>query len=69
MIAKLIVFEKDRNSCLALANRCLEECTIEGIKTNIPLLQELIRDKDFISGKIHTGFIQQWIDRKNKTNT
>ncbi len=66
MIAKLIVRENNRKNCIQLAQRCLEECTIEGIKTNIPLLQQLIQEEDFISGNIHTGFIQNWLDRCHK---
>ncbi len=63
MIAKLIVRESNRKKCILLAQRCLEECTIEGIKTNIPLLQELIMEEDFINGNINTGFIQSWLDK------
>jgi len=65
MIAKLIVREKDRNHCLSIAKRSLEECTIEGIKTNIPLLLQLLEHPHFQKGVIHTGFIQQWLDERN----
>ncbi|OGS47850.1 MAG: acetyl-CoA carboxylase biotin carboxylase subunit, partial [Erythrobacter sp. RIFCSPHIGHO2_12_FULL_63_10] len=43
MIAKLIVYGRTREGCLMRLRRALEEMVIEGVKTNIPLHQELIR--------------------------
>ena len=57
MIAKLIVKAENRTTCIQLAKRCLEEFTIEGIKTNIPLHLKIINDPDYIAGKIDTNFI------------
>lgn len=57
MIAKLIVKAENRTSCIQLAKRCLEEFTIEGIKTNIPLHLKIVNDPDYLAGKINTNFI------------
>ncbi|MCX8083801.1 MAG: pyruvate carboxylase [Calditerrivibrio sp.] len=38
-------------------NRALSEFRIRGVKTNIPFLQNVITNKDFLSGNFHTNFI------------
>jgi len=58
LIAKLIVTGKTREDCLSTAKRCLEEFTIEGVKTNIPLLHRIIHQPDFDKANLHTGFIE-----------
>lgn len=58
LIAKLIVKGKTREDCLNTAKRCLDEFTIEGVKTNIPLLHRIVIHKDFEKANLHTGFIE-----------
>lgn len=60
MIAKLIVKAENRIECITLARRCLEEFTVEGIKTNIPLHLKIINDPDYQSGNINTNFILRY---------
>lgn len=60
MIAKLIVKAENREDCILLSKRCLEEFTIEGIKTNIPLHLKIINDPDYQSGNINTNFILRY---------
>ena len=50
MIAKLIVYGRTRESCMMRMRRALEEMVVDGIKTNIPLHQELLRAPDVIDG-------------------
>lgn len=57
MIGKLIVYGKNRQDALAKMNRALGEFVIEGLKTNIDFQLTIINEKDFISGKYDTGFI------------
>jgi acetyl-CoA carboxylase biotin carboxylase subunit len=40
----------------------LNECVIEGIKTTIPFLKEILSNPDFIKGNIHTSFIDEMMD-------
>ncbi|MFQ6610841.1 MAG: acetyl-CoA carboxylase biotin carboxylase subunit, partial [Fidelibacterota bacterium] len=35
----------------------LDECIIEGIKTNIPFQKQLLNNAEFQAGEIHTGFL------------
>ncbi len=37
--------------------RALKETTIRGVKTNIPLLINILRNQEFLSGKCNTGFL------------
>jgi acetyl-CoA carboxylase, biotin carboxylase subunit len=57
LIAKLIVYGKDREQALARARRALGEFGIEGVKTTIPLHQQILEDRNFIEGKITTKFL------------
>jgi len=60
LIAKMIVKAENRKECIFVARRCLEEFTIEGIKTNIPLLLKIVNDEDYAEGKINTSFINKF---------
>lgn len=60
MIAKLIVWGKDRNQAIQRGKRALEEMAVEGIKTTIPFHLKVLEDKHFISGKFDTSFIDNF---------
>ena len=61
MIAKLIVYGRNREGCLMRLRRALEEMVVEGVKTNIPLHQELIRQDDVISGDYTIKWLEEWL--------
>jgi len=58
MIAKLIVHAPTRKEAINRMIWALEECVFEGIKTNIPYQLHILRNQDFVSGNIHTGFLE-----------
>ncbi|HJT18320.1 MAG TPA: ATP-grasp domain-containing protein, partial [Thermoanaerobaculia bacterium] len=60
MIAKLIVFGKDREESLARGRRALELFIIEGVKTSIPLHRKILDDPRFIRGDISTRFMEEF---------
>jgi acetyl-CoA carboxylase biotin carboxylase subunit len=60
MIAKLIVYKKDRPSAIACMRRALDEFHIEGVKTTIPLLKEVFDHFHFLRGNINTGFLEEY---------
>ena len=62
MIAKLIVHAPTRNEAISRMESALNECVIEGIKTTIPFLKNIISNPDFINGDIHTGFIDKLME-------
>jgi len=60
LIAKLIVWGKDRNHSIARGKRALEEFIVEGIKTTIPFHLQVLEDPRFISGNFDTGFLEKF---------
>ena len=60
LVAKLIVHGDDREACLAILRRALDEFRIEGIRTTIPLLQEVVRNSFFRKGDYDTGFVEEF---------
>ncbi|MEY2943804.1 MAG: acetyl-CoA carboxylase biotin carboxylase subunit [Pseudomonadota bacterium] len=64
MIAKLIVYGRTRESCMMRMRRALEEMVIQGIKTNIPLHQDLLRDPDVINGDYSIKWLEDWLARQ-----
>ena len=64
MIAKLIVYGRTREGCLMRLRRALEEMVIEGVKTNIPLHQELIRQDDVVNGDYSIKWLEEWLAKR-----
>jgi acetyl-CoA carboxylase, biotin carboxylase subunit len=61
LVAKLIVWGKNRNHSIARAKRALEEFIIEGIKTTIPFHLKVLEDERFTSGNFDTSFLDNFI--------
>lgn len=59
LIAKLIVFGKDRHEAIHRLQRALDEFVIEGVKTTIPFHKYVINTEEFISGNFDTHFIEK----------
>jgi pyruvate carboxylase subunit A len=57
MIGKLIVSAQTWEDCVRKAKRALDEFIIEGVPTNIALHRQIVRDQDFIDGKLDTGYL------------
>jgi acetyl/propionyl-CoA carboxylase alpha subunit len=58
LVAKLIVWGKDRDESIERMARALKEFCIEGIKTNIPFHQKVMENPSFVSGNFNTSFIE-----------
>jgi acetyl-CoA carboxylase biotin carboxylase subunit len=61
LIAKLIVSAKDRPGCLMRAARALDEFTIDGVKTTIPLQQKLLANPDVLAGKFDNHWLEEFL--------
>ncbi len=59
LLAKLVVFAKDRMKTIQRAKRALEEYTIEGVPTLIPFYKVLLENKNFLAGRLSTDFIKR----------
>jgi acetyl/propionyl-CoA carboxylase alpha subunit/acetyl-CoA carboxylase carboxyltransferase component len=63
LIAKLICHTAtpDFSEAVAATYRALCEFRIEGARTNIPFLQNLLRHPDVAAGRVHTRFVEEQI--------
>ena len=59
MIGKLIVHQPSREEAIACMSRALGELKIDGLKTTIPLLQEILHHSAFTEGRVDTTFIER----------
>ena len=59
MLAKLIVWGKDRPDALSRSRDALDRFTLTGIKTTIPYHRLVVRTKAFRSGQYSTDFVRQ----------
>jgi len=59
MIAKLIVHRPTRKAAIATMKRALEEFTIEGVKSTVPMHIEIMSNPDFNSGRVDTGWVER----------
>ena len=64
MIAKLIVYGRSREKCIMRLRRALDEMVIEGVKTSIPLHQELIQQADVQSGDYSIKWLEEWLQER-----
>jgi acetyl-CoA carboxylase biotin carboxylase subunit len=64
MIAKLIVYGRTRESCMMRMRRALEEMVIDGVKTSIPLHQDLLAQPDVIDGNYTIKWLEDWLARE-----
>ena len=60
LIAKLIVWGKNREHAIMRGKRALGEFTIEGIKTTIPFHLKVLEDSRFKSGNFDTSFLEKF---------
>ena len=65
MIAKLIVYGRDRERCMMRLKRALEEMVVEGVKTSIPLHQELLQQDDVKTGQYSIKWLEEWLKTRD----
>ena len=59
MLVKLTCRGRTFPAAVARARRALAEFRIRGVSTNIPFLQAVLEDADFIAGDVSTAFIEE----------
>ncbi len=57
MLAKLIVFGKDRNKAIEMGLKALDDTVVLGVTTNADYLTRILSHPAFAANEIHTGFI------------
>jgi len=59
LIAKLISFGDNREHALIRMQNALDEILIDGIRSNIPLHRDLVRDAEFQKGGVNIHYLEQ----------
>lgn len=62
LIAKIIAYGDTRESALARMRNALDETVVDGIKTNLPLHQDILRGKSFQRGGTNIHYLEQWLN-------
>lgn len=63
LIAKLVVTAASWEDVVRKAQRALEDTSITGVKTNIPVLRAIVSHRNFAEGRCDT----QWLERNHTT--
>jgi len=62
LIAKIIAYGETREIALARMRNALDETVIEGIRTNIPLHQDILRGNSFQKGIVNIHYLEKWMN-------
>ena len=60
LIAKLVVHAPSRPEAVRRMERALEMFIVEGVQTSIPLHQRIMKEPDFLAGRLDTGFMERY---------
>lgn len=64
LISKIISYGETREIAIARMKNALAEIVIEGIKTNVPLQQKILTDKNFCVGKTSIHYLEDMLKQK-----
>ncbi|MEO8802140.1 MAG: acetyl/propionyl/methylcrotonyl-CoA carboxylase subunit alpha [Rudaea sp.] len=59
MIAKLVVWDRNRDQALQRMREALAQCEVVGPKSNIDFLERLVRHPAVVEGRIDTGYLDR----------
>ncbi|MDN5248760.1 acetyl-CoA carboxylase biotin carboxylase subunit [Bartonella sp. TP] len=63
LIGKLIVHGRTRAECMMRLRRSLDEFVIGGIKTTLPLFQDLVENEDIIKGDYDIHWLEKYLSK------
>jgi acetyl-CoA carboxylase biotin carboxylase subunit len=66
LIGKVIAFGDTRDQAIARMRIALSEMVVEGIKTNIPLHQELLLDEKFLLGGTSIHYLEEKLAKRKQ---
>jgi acetyl-CoA/propionyl-CoA/long-chain acyl-CoA carboxylase, biotin carboxylase, biotin carboxyl carrier protein len=58
MVAKVVVWDRDRDAARARMRRALDEMVVEGVRTLIPLHRLIMESPEFARGETCAGFVE-----------
>jgi acetyl-CoA carboxylase biotin carboxylase subunit len=63
LLAKLAVWSDTRDGAIARMLRALREYDVGGIRTNIMFFRQILEDEEFRAARLHTGLIDEFLNR------
>ena len=69
LISKLAAWGRTREESIDRLRRALDEYEVGGIKTTLPFFREIVRDQEFKSAQLDTGFISRFNQRRAEART
>jgi acetyl-CoA carboxylase biotin carboxylase subunit len=66
LLAKLCVWAERRETAIDRLARSLDEYTIGGIRTTLPLFRAVVQDGEFRRGNFDTEFIDRFLERQSE---
>jgi acetyl-CoA carboxylase biotin carboxylase subunit len=69
LISKLAAWGRTREEAIDRLRRALDEYLIVGIKTTLPFFRDIVSDEEFRAGRLDTGFITRFNERKSKISS
>jgi acetyl-CoA carboxylase, biotin carboxylase subunit len=63
LLSKLIAWGNSREETISRLRRALDEYTISGIRTNVGLFRRILSEPEFLSGEIHTKWLDELLAR------
>jgi acetyl-CoA carboxylase biotin carboxylase subunit len=68
LVAKFIGYGATREQAIAVLRRALDEYFVGGIKTNLLLFRQVLREPDFLAGRIDTAYLDRFLERRQHAN-
>ena len=62
LLAKIMAWGEDRTQAIKTLQKALLEFRLEGVKCNVPLLRDILANKEFAGATHHTGSLAIWIE-------
>jgi len=66
LLAKLVVWAETRHYAIERLAAALREFSITGIATNLSFFRAIVNDEKFREGRLHTGFIEEFLRRQGR---
>jgi acetyl-CoA carboxylase biotin carboxylase subunit len=69
LLAKVIVWGRDRAEAIARARRAVAETHIEGVKTNVSYLAQVLEHPDFVAGNVDVNFVERHLSEMSASQS
>jgi acetyl-CoA carboxylase biotin carboxylase subunit len=64
LISKVVAWGADREQAAARMRRAIREYRIQGLKTNLEFFADLLEDREWVEGRLSTGFVDSFLARR-----